>query len=209
MKKFAILICISFNCVLLQAQTLQTPNQNLGLPYTRTAKAIAIKKINNHIAVFSGSRYAWVNGFKVRLDDKNWRDEAITKNGEVFVPLTFASILSLKEIKIDSAPAYLSDKWVHTIQRPEISLKNIKKVEINGRPYVSFTDASNAFGLKLYQHQGKLLIAGKNMIQFSTAENTLLEAIITQFDTPEKFADPDIATKYIPTLAHKANGQIT
>ena len=185
------------------AQTLLPPAQDKGLPYTRSAKSVAIAKIKNHIAIFSGSRYAWVNGYKMRLDDNHWRDEAITKEGEVFVPISFATILSLKAIKPDPAPAYLKEKWVYTLQRPAIDLHDVRKTIVNGRTYVSFADAAKLFGFKLYKHNGKLLIAGKEMIQFSETENTLLETIITQFDTPEKFADPDIATKYIPTLARQ------
>ena len=205
MKKLLICILIICESGFIQSQTpiLLPPDQDKGLPYTHSAKPMAIEKIKNHIAVFSGSRYAWVNGFKVRLDDVNWRDEAITKDGEVYVPLSFAAILSLKEIKTDIAPAYLKERWVYTIKRPAIVLNNVRKMEVNGRPYISFADATKSFGFKLFQHQGKLLIAGKEMIQFSTSENVLLESIITQFDTPEKFADPDIATKYIPTLVRQ------
>ena len=138
MKKLLICILIICESGFIQSQTpiLLPPDQDKGLPYTHSAKPMAIEKIKNHIAVFSGSRYAWVNGFKVRLDDVNWRDEAITKDGEVYVPLSFAAILSLKEIKTDIAPAYLKERWVYTIKRPAIVLNNVRKMEVNGRPYI-------------------------------------------------------------------------
>jgi len=202
MKSIVTVFLLLFSGVSLSmAQVLVTPAQDKGMPYTRSAKSVAIAKIKNNIAVFSGSRYAWVNGYKVRLDDNNWRDEAITKEGAVFVPQSFAAILSLKEIKPNPAPEYLKEKWVYTLKRPFIVLHAVRETKVNGRVYVSFEDVAKLFGFKLYKHNNQLLIAGKEMIQFSDAENTLLETIITQFDTPEKFADPDIATKYIPMLA--------
>ena len=114
MKSIVTVFLLLFSGVSLSmAQVLVTPAQDKGMPYTRSAKSFAIAKIKNNIAVFSGSRYAWVNGYKVRLDDNNWRDEAITKEGAVFVPQSFAAILSLKEIKPNPAPEYLKEKWVY------------------------------------------------------------------------------------------------
>jgi F0F1-type ATP synthase membrane subunit a len=68
-------------CFQANSQTLSPPPQDQGLPYTKSAKPLAMAKIKNYIAVFSGSRYARVKGFKVRLDDVNWRDEAINQHG--------------------------------------------------------------------------------------------------------------------------------
>lgn len=196
---FSLIAC----CGTILAQNLQAPVQDQGMPYTRSAKPMAIAKIKNQIAVYAGSRYAWVNGYKMRLDDLNWHDEAIAKDHDLFVPLAFTSILSLKEIKPDPAPVYLKDKWIYSLHRPRVSMNQLKTILINKRPYVSFTAVAKMFGFQLYQHQGKLWMAGKESIQFSSSENILIESIIAQFDSPEKFADPDIATKYIPSLARQ------
>jgi hypothetical protein len=45
-----------------EPQSLITPPQNQGLPYTRSARTAALAKIKDHIAVFAGSRYAYVKG---------------------------------------------------------------------------------------------------------------------------------------------------
>lgn len=201
-----LLFCLS--CVfsfsgMVHAQNLLTPAQDQGLPYTRSAKPRAIAKIKNQIAVYAGSRYAWVNGYKMRLDELNWHDEAIAKDHDLYIPLAFASILSLKTIQPDPAPVYLKDKWIYTIHRPAIGLNQLKTISINKRAYVSFSAVAKMFGFQIYQYQEKLWMAGKEAMQFSAKESDLIESIIVQFDSPEKFADPDLATKYIPSLARQ------
>ncbi|NDC75684.1 hypothetical protein EBZ70_10465, partial [bacterium] len=42
-------------------------------PYTAEARAAALFLIRDHVAVFAGSRYAYVRGAKVRLDEGNLR----------------------------------------------------------------------------------------------------------------------------------------
>ena len=184
----------------LNAQTLPPPAQNLGMPYTTSARPQAIAKIKNYIAVFAGSRYAWVKGYKVRLDEVNWRDEAFGKGGIIYVPAAFAGILMLKEIKPDVAPAYLVDKWVYSLERPKVSLENVRKIDVDGRTYFAFADFAKANGLKVFENPKGLAIAGSDLIKFSDKEKPLLLSVITQFDSPEKLADPDIATQYIPSL---------
>lgn len=183
-----------------QSTTLKAPPQDQGLPYTKTARSVAMSKLKNYIGVFVGSRYAWVKGYKVRLDDVNWKDEAIMQDNIVFVPVSFAGILSLKEIKTDHAPAYLADKWVYTIERPNVPINGVKSIKVGGRTYVAFADVAAAYGMKVYQDGKGLVLAGTDKTTFNEQEKVLRLAIITQFDTPEKLADPDIATAFIPTL---------
>jgi hypothetical protein len=90
-----------------------TPPQDQGLPYTRSAQPFAVAKIKDYIAVFAGSRYAWVHGYKVRLDDVNWRGEAVLRDGKIYVPTAFAGVLDLAEVKPAPAPAYLADGCIH------------------------------------------------------------------------------------------------
>jgi hypothetical protein len=71
---------------------LAPPPQDQGLPYTRSARQIALAKIKDHIAVFAGSRYAYVKGHKVRLDDVNWRTEAVLRDGMLLVPANFSGV---------------------------------------------------------------------------------------------------------------------
>ena len=105
---------------LLRAQTNwpPLPPQDQGLPYTRSAQTFALAKVADTVAVFAGSRYAWVHGFKVRLDDANWRDESVLLEGKVFVPATFVGVLDLSEVKPAAAPSYLADRWVYSLALP-------------------------------------------------------------------------------------------
>ena len=179
-------------------EPLAPPPQDQGLPYTRSARQIALAKIKDHIAVFAGSRYAYVKGHKVRLDDVNWRTEAVLRDGMLLVPANFARLLWLKEVKFDKAPAWLADKWVYTPDRTMISVADAEPgklaalgVEAEGR------------GLKVYQHPRGLMLIGDTLASFAANESVLLDNVITLFDTPEKFADPDISARYVPALARQ------
>ena len=73
-------------------------------------------------------------------------------------------------------------------------------IQIDGKSYVALADEAQKRGLKIFQNERGLLLIGKNEISFSESESNLLDSVITLFDTPEKFADPDIATRWIPAL---------
>ena len=173
------------------------PPQDQGLPYTRTAQKFAVGKIKDTVAVFAGSRYAWVHGFKVRLDDVNWRDEAVLRDGNIYVPAAFAGVLDLAEVKSASAPSYLADRWVCSLDLPKSKAPTI---QIDGKDYVALADEAQKRGLKIYQNERGLLLIVKNVITFSESESNPLDSVIALFDTPEKFADPDIAKRWIPAL---------
>lgn len=174
-----------------------TPPQDRGLPYTRTAQNVAVEKIKDFVAVFAGSRCAWVHGFKVRLDNVNWRDEAVLRDGKVYVPAAFAGVLDLAAVKPAPAPDYLADRWVYSLDLPKTK---VPTVQIDGKDYVALADEAQKRGLKIYQNERGLLLIGKNEIAFSESESNLFDSVIALFDTPEKFADPDIATRWIPAL---------
>ncbi len=172
---------------------LPAPPQDQGLPYTRSARSTALAKINGEIAVFAGSRYAYVQGYKVRLDEANLRGgEAELHDGKILVPASFAGVLDLDKISPPAAPDYLADKWVYTLGLPH-----------KEGAMVDLAALAKAKGLKVYQDVRGLLLIGKDDIFFAANESVLEDSVVTLFDTPEKFADPDLATKYIPTLARQ------
>jgi hypothetical protein len=173
------------------------PPQDQGLPYTRSAQKFAVEKIGDTIAVFAGSRYAWVHGFKVRLDDVNWRDEAVLRDGKMFVPAAFAAVLDLAEVKPAPAPSYLAERWVYSLEIPKSKTQTI---QIDGKDYVPLADEAQKRDLKVFQNERGLLLISKKEISFSESESNLLDTVITLFDTPEKFADPSIATCWVPSL---------
>jgi hypothetical protein len=172
---------------------LKMPPQDQGLPYTRSARAFALKKIQGETAVFAGSRYAYVDGYKVRLDEtKLLSGEAALRGGKVLVPPSFAGVLDLDKVSPAPAPAYLAEKWVYMLDLPQRS-----------GDWVDLAAMAKAKGLKVYQDARGLLLIGKREVTFGPDEGPLEDSVITLFDTPEKYADPDIATKYVPTLARQ------
>jgi len=200
MKQRAIIILLALSFVadsFAQTNWPATPPQDQGLPYTRSAQKVAVEKIKDTIAVFAGSRYAWVHGFKIRLDDVNWRDEAVLRDGKIYVPAAFAGVLDLAEVKPAPAPDYLASRWVYSLTLPQTKAL---AVQIDGKDYVALADEAQKRGLKIYQNGRGLLLIGKTGISFSEAESNLLDSVVTLFDTPEKFADPDIATRWVPAL---------
>ena len=184
-------------------QALKAPPQDIGLPYTRSANAKAIAVLKNHIACYAGSRYAWVYGKKMRLDDQHWQDEAIAKDGDLYIPESFAALLTVQRIITDTAPSYLKDKWVHEAERPVVSISRIRKHIADGRTYVSLKDMAALHGYRVSHKYGRLFIIGRHQFNMNGLNQKLSENIVSQFDTPEKFADPDIATKYIPMLTRQ------
>ncbi|HBF34847.1 TPA: hypothetical protein DDW35_09825, partial [Candidatus Sumerlaeota bacterium] len=210
-KIFALLFTLlSLSPVLHAATTTETlaavPPQNQGLPYTRSAKPQALAKIKNHLAVFAGSRYAYANGYRLRLDDTNMlHATAVEKDGKIFVPEAFAALLTLPEIAPDPAPEYLKSRWVYSIARPQVEWKaDVTSLTIQNTRYICFADAARSLGKQVYQNPRGLVLAGKDEVKFTEMEANLLDSVITLFDTPEKFADATIAAKSIPLL--KAQG---
>jgi hypothetical protein len=195
---------------------LPPPAQNRGLPYTRTALATAIDKIRGGIAVFPGSRYGYVDGFRVRLDEKDLlRAEAVLRDGETYVPGAFAALVGVEEIKPAPVPEDLSaiaDRWVYTpgelvgnkngalVYNPGAGVRTLK---VRDEIYYSLADVAASKGLKITRHPRGLVYLGASGLSFGANEEALLDSVITLFDTPDKFADPDIATRSIPALTRQ------
>lgn len=175
---------------------LPVPPHDQGLPYTPSGAAAARAALAGRIAVFVGSRYAWVGSGRVRLDDANWRDEVIEREGVVYVPEAFAAVVLAPSPVLDAAPAYLADRWIHTVARPHATLPaGARTCRVEGRPYVALADLGRPIA-----QRGGLVLCGTSEVPF---DGLLLENITTLFDTPESLADPAIATRHIPTLARQ------
>ncbi len=175
------------------AAPLPPPPQDQALPYTRSARAAALAKIRNHIVVFAGSRYGYVRGFKTRLDPARLRaGEATMQDGRILVPAAFAAALDHKPIAPPPVPDGLDDRWVYDLKLPAV----------NG-PSMDLAAHAAAKGLKVYQHPRGLLLIGPEEIAFTPDDANLLDCVITLFDTPEKLADPEIASRSIPSLARQ------
>ena len=198
----AILATLAGSPILAQTNALPVPPQDQGLPYTRSAQTFATAQIKNAIAVFPGSRYGWVKGFKVRLNEADWRAEAVWQNGKVLVPAAFAGVLELQSVNPAPAPEGLADRWVYTLDLPPATPPVIT---LAGKPYVDLAAVARTKGLKTTLYPRGLLLIGAAETSFNGAASNRLDSVITLFDSPEKFADPDIAAHWIPTLRRQGN----
>jgi hypothetical protein len=192
-------------------QTTASPPQDHGLPYTRSSQASALADIRDGITVFAGSRYGYVRGYRVRLDDQDLlHTEAVSREGEVYVPAAFAAVMLSPVVEPPPVPADLAsiaDRWVYAPNELTVSIApkpdaSIPTIEVDGRPFYSFSALARARGLTVSKHPRGLVFAGSHAKIFPT-DQSRLDNLITLFDTPEKFADPDIATRSIPILARQ------
>lgn len=207
--------CRTFFCVLISLLVLscfgqvvgadfklETPDQRSGLPYTRSGKAAAINKIKDAIAVFAGSRYGWVYGKKVRLDQADvLGGEAFCRDRVIYVPEEFARALLIKNIAMDTAPDYLASRWVYTIADVPYTLpKQVETMKVKGKRYVDLAGLAKAKKFKTHQNDRGLIVINKTNISFDQDAEVILDGVISLFDTPDKLADSDVAMQYIPLL---------
>ena len=188
------------------AKDLPIPPQDQGLPYTRSAQPVAMEAMKPYVALHALGRYAYVYGTKVRIDNEDiLRGEPVVENGVLYVPEAFAGFLTLKpDFERPFAPEYLKDRWVYEVDVPQLTLENsIRRLEKGGRSYVALEDVAKQLKLKCHK-VGDMLFIGKK-VPAPKLSGTLLETVVTQFDTPEKYIDPAIATKYIPQLKRQGS----
>ena len=180
------------------------PPQDQGLPYTRSAQPFALAKIKGSITVCAGSRYAYVDGLRTRLEEKDplHGGEARLEEGELYVPADFAPVLDLKNPRsVADQPLYnLADRWVHTLRLPNGDSTRKSDRDFDGKPYVNLVKLAKQKGLKVSSPGRGLFLIGNQDVAFSDSEKNLLDCVITLFDTPDRFADPSIAPSIIPTL---------
>jgi len=176
--------------------------QDQGWCYTRTGYVSGAFKLENQIAVLAGSRYAFVFGLKVNLDDKDpLHAEAMLRDGQVYAPVSFAGFLTLSSAPtVTPPPAYLRDRWIYDLPRPAYTPPaSVRTIQVNGRPWVDLADVGQALGLHVFQDDSGLVSIGRKPdYDFTTHELTLHDSVVSLFDTPEKIADPKMALLYLP-----------
>lgn len=187
-------------------KTLSPPPQDQGLPYTRSAKSRAIAALQNTITLCSGGRYAYVFGYKVRMDTSDiLHGEAFIKDGKIYVPQSFASVLTVKNFQPKPVPNgldILKERWVYDIERQPMTVPpSVSQVEIKGEKYFSAVDFVKSQGRQVLQTpRGILIISDKKINYNESADAVLADCVVSLFDTPEKYIDPDIPMRYVPTL---------
>jgi len=178
--------------------------QDQGWAYTRTGRFSGVGKIEDQVAVLAGSRYGFVKGLKVALDNTDpLHAEAILKDGQVYVPLSFAGYATLAKVTAPTpAPTFLRDRWVYDLPRPAYSPPStVHTLQVNSQTWVNFADVGSALGLHVFSDESGLVCLGRNQdFGFTTHELNVHDSVITAFDTPDKIADPKVALKYLPSL---------
>jgi hypothetical protein len=195
----------------LSAQSYPPTPQDKGFPYTRTANEKAIQAIAGTIALFPDSRYAYVDGKRVRLDEQNIMEcWSVVQNGKLYVPEYFAGIVAAKKIRFQPIPVgleLLSDRWVYQALFPAVSVADgIESLQREGKKYLAIADYARSIGKQVFISPRGLVLISDRKINYQP-DTVTDDCVVALFDTPEKYADPDIATRYIPTL--KAQGKWT
>lgn len=151
--------------------------------YSREAVDAARARLNDTlVVVFAGGRHGFVQGQRTRLDPENWRTEAQVIKGKVMVPKRFAlSAFGIKRL-------------------PWFGFRIAKRGGM-----VAVSDLAARLGKKVFTEERGLVIVSDTPMTLDDSQ--LIDSIITLFDTPEKFADPQIAYRNIPAL--KAWGRWT
>ncbi len=179
-------------------------SQNTGWAYTRTGLGAGMDKISGQFAVFTGSRYGFVLGYRVPLDDQDpLHAYPVRQNGEIYVPASFAAFLSLSAATPTEVPSdFLRDRYVYHLSRPAQTWPaTVRTIQVDGKTYVDFADAAALFGLHFFQDDSGLACDGRKLdFDFTTHEVTKHDNVIMAFDMPEKFASNPVALKYLGHL---------
>ena len=144
--------------------------------YNSEARAAASERLKTTlVAVLAGSRHGFIRGQRVRLDPDNWRTEALLFKDKVLVPERFAlTAFGLKRL-------------------PWFGLGVTEK-----KGMAAIADLASRAKKDVFTDERGLVIVTEEPLTLSDSQ--LIDSIITLFDTPEKFADPQIAYRNLPSL---------
>ena len=156
--------------------------EDLGAYDPEAVAAARTRLTSTLVAVFAGARHGFVKGERLPLDPRRWETEAIFVKRKVMVPERFAlSAFGIKHL-------------------PWFGLGIAKKKNM-----VCLEDLAGRLKKKVFTDERGLVIVTDAPLTLSDSQ--LIDSIITLFDTPEKFADPQIAYRSLPSL--KAWGKLT
>lgn len=150
-------------------------DRDLGA-YSREATDAAKARLKETTAaVFAGGRYGFIRGRRVSLDPEDWQAEAVIVKDKVMVPKEFAlAAFGIKRL-------------------PWFGLRIAQK-----KGMVSISDLAARRKKKVFRDERGLVIVTDKPMTLTDSE--LIDSIVTLFDTPEKFADPVVACRNIPSL---------
>ncbi len=150
-------------------------DQDLGAYSREALDAARVRLKDTLVVVFAGGRHGFVKGQRVSLDPDRWQTEAEIIKGKVMVPERFAlSAFGIKHL-------------------PWFGFRIAQKGKM-----VAIADLAARLGKKVFTEERGLVIVGDEPVTLDDSQ--LIDSMIVLFDTPEKFADPQIAYRNIPSL---------
>jgi len=161
--------------------TVAAEAEDLGAYRSQDLEAARTRLKTTLVAVFAGARHGFVKNQRVPLDPDNWRTEAIVVKGNVLVPERFA----LRAFGLKRLPWFglgIAQKK-GMVSLADLAAKEKKEVFTDERGLVIVTDEP-----------------------LTLSDSQLIDSIVALFDTPEKFADPQIAYRNLPSI--KAWGKL-
>ncbi len=150
-------------------------DQDLGAYSREALDAARVRFKDTLVVVFAGGRHGFIKGQRVSLDPDRWQTEAQIIKGKVMVPERFAlSAFGIKHL-------------------PWFGFRIAQKGKM-----VAIADLAARLGKKVFTEERGLVIVGDEPVTLDDSQ--LIDSMIVLFDTPEKFADPQIAYRNIPSL---------
>ena len=172
MKRTITAILLAGTVMAISAAGAQAPDgarsADLGA-YSREATEAARARLDDTlVVVFAGGRHGFIQGRQVSLDPEAWQTEAQVVKGKVMVPKRFAlSAFGIKRL-------------------PWFGFRIAERGKM-----VAISDLAARLGKKVFTEERGLVIVSDTPM--TLGDSQLIDSIITLFDTPEKFADPQIA----------------
>ncbi len=152
-----------------------TRDQDLGAYSHEAIDAARARLRDTLVVVFAGGRHGFIKGQRVSLDPDRWQTEAEIIKGKVMVPERFAlSAFGIKHL-------------------PWFGFRIAQKGKM-----VAIADLAARLGKKVFTEERGLVIVDDEPMTLDDSQ--LIDSMIVLFDTPEKFADPQIAYRNIPSL---------
>lgn len=196
-----------------QAKTVfpATP-QDKGYPYTQTGFEKGIESVRGTIALYPGTRYAYLDGKKVRMNNRDLLQGWSMKHaGKLFVPKAFAGVLMLKKWDFKAIPQgllVLKNRWVYELSGsiPSVTIpQGVETIEKNGTIYFDVAAFAGKINKQVKVTPRGLVLISDRPIHYDEQTSPYADAVIALFDTPERYADPELSMKYIPNLKDKGD----
>jgi hypothetical protein len=212
MKKIFLIVVLACMTLCGYAQNYPPTPQDKGYPYTQTGYKYGMEQIRGTIALFPGTRYAYIDGVKIRMDhDDLLQGWSIKYQGKLYVPKAFAGVLAIKKYQYQPLPKgleILQNRWVYdfTDKIPAAVIPaGIGTVVKKGKTYFDVAAYAKYLHKQVLVTPRGVVLISDHPITYNEQTCPYADAVIALFDTPEKYADPQLSIKYIPYLKHQGD----